>query len=82
MFMCPVNGLQELGVGLRTCNMQQKGVASLLLPHPASGLHVPMLPFVEAPLSYSTVLLAVVGACCLRAWEWNQWRWALSLACA
>ena len=46
-----------------TRNMQQEGVASLLLPLPASRFRAPVLPCVEAPLSESTVLNAVAGGC-------------------
>ena len=42
--------------------MQQEGVASVLLSHLASHLPAFMLPCVEAPMSESTVLAAVVGA--------------------
>ena len=44
-----------------TCNMQQEGVGLVLLPRPASLVHSPVLPCVEAPLGESVVLLADAG---------------------
>ena len=42
--------------------MHQEGVASVLLPLPASCFRAPVLPCVEAPLGESIVLYAVAGA--------------------
>ena len=41
--------------------MQQEGVVSVLLPQTAAHLRAPMLPYEEARLGESTVLLAVMG---------------------
>ena len=44
-----------------TRNMQQEGVGLVLLPRPASLVHSPVLPCVEAPLGESVVPLADAG---------------------
>ena len=60
MFWCPVDRLRNW---VETpANMQQEGVASMFLPHPASLVRASVLPCVGAPMSESTVLLADAGA--------------------
>ena len=63
-------------------NMQQEGVASVLLPLPASRFRSPVLPCMEAPLGESIVLYAAAGAvthgfrwssCAGRGWR--GWGW-------
>ena len=49
-----------------THNMQQEGVASVLLPHPASPVRASVLPCVEAPMSESTVCVCVCVICTFR----------------
>ena len=41
--------------------MQQEGVGLVFLPRPASLVRAPVLPYAEAPLGESGVLLADVG---------------------
>ena len=53
MFWCPVDRLRNPVETL--ANMQQEGVASVFLPHPASFARASVLPCVEAPMSESTV---------------------------
>ena len=60
MFWYPV---VRLGNGVETpANMQQEGLVSVLLPHPASLVRASVLPCVEAPMGESTMLLADAGA--------------------
>ena len=60
MLWCPVDRLKNrVQIVL---NMQQEGVASVLLPHPTSHVRAFVLPCLEAPTSESTVLAADVGA--------------------
>ena len=60
MFRCPVDRLRNWVETL--ADMQQEGVAAVLLPRPTSYLHVRVLPCVEAPMGESTLLPAVAGA--------------------
>ena len=46
---------------LRLADMQQEGVVSVLIPHPAPRCRAFMLPCVEAPMGESTVLSAAAG---------------------
>ena len=68
MFLCPVVRLQENWVEghWQTCDMQQEGVAFVLLARPASPCHA----CAEAPVGESTVMLAVAGA------EAHRFRWS------
>ena len=50
----------------------------MFLPHPASHIHASVLPYVEAPMSESTVLVADAGArvcvcVCVHIWEHRPW---------
>ena len=61
MFWCPVDRLKKWVETLG--NMQQEGLASVLLLHPASLFRASVLPCVEAPMSESTVLCVCVCVC-------------------
>ena len=60
MFWCPVDRPRNWVETL--ADMQQEGVASMLILQPASPVRASVLPCVEAPMSESIVLSADVGA--------------------
>ena len=81
MFWCPVDRRRNWVETL--ADMQQEGVASVLLPHPASPVCASVLPCVEAARSESTVLVADAGAvptgsagAHVLGWGGRGWGWA------